>query len=235
MQRPRSLFGDEDHSTEAYVISRLEPLYPLLWQAIAIPFYDLRGRIARNDSLFVKMPTDGFAKVMHHGIAQAAERIVRDAELPGVRFVPPKCGTKQMMQIVVEGSADDLPIGVSLKKLCQTEDVLLRSNFQTPHQRDYWSEGRHLIDDGLSVIFGYVLEKANTEFSTWLTYPVGDQRNAWVQKVPGQEDVLERIRAEREAAAEVERRRAQGKGYRLNAKDRERRAEEPKRRAEGAG
>jgi len=194
------MFGEILGSKE-YVESKLKPLYPALWLAAMECWEHVLDRREMNDRAFQNLHGDSLAQWMRPQIAWRATEIL-EKHHPGVEVRSSRCGTDQMFAAVV----DD--VEVSFKKL---DENLLRSNYHTRNQSVYWP--RTLFSDNFShrVIFGYRLQRSETELAVYLTMPKG-QRNAWAVPIPDQRDAAARLR---DTGADQGRNSEERKGFRV--------------------
>jgi hypothetical protein len=178
----RSLYGGLPIPSQADVIARLAPHFPLLWHTIMDPWEEFLQYRA-SDKNFADWTEDEVAQWL---TIQATHR--------ARNFFDGKAGFRlldrhrKLVMVVNEALA------ITIKKLTNRtkrpggEPWMTRSNYLTRSNRDYWSQRRATdAPDVPRVIFGYMLLKEITDIRVYVAYARTRKLGVeWAYRMPNQ-------------------------------------------------
>lgn len=173
-----------DYLSEERARVLLEEACPLLWQAVTWPWDDFQSS-RRDDPRFLPFSEADAAWWMHSQIKRVVDQLCADAPELGIT---PHTTKDHQFYVDVRGE-----LTIVFKKLTRVfmkrrgRDVLIRSNYPTKHNCDFWAQ---LKESGLvapRAIVGYEPIKAMTEVRIHVGYPRTKGREFdWVYEMPNQ-------------------------------------------------
>lgn len=182
--QPYLSFGDQQIGYLTQPQALLGTANPLLWHAISLPWEDFQSSRAR-DARFRSFSECESAWWLHGQIKRFAERLCDDRQDLGVT---PRTTSDHQFYLDVRGE-----LVVVFKKLRRVfskkllRDVLVRSNYPTPHNCEFWAQRKESGMDSPRLIVGYEPTKAMTEIRIHVGYPrTRGHQFDWIYEMPDQ-------------------------------------------------
>lgn len=184
----RSLFGADgaflSYLPEDHARRQLAAVYPLLWHAIHAPWDEFQED-RRRDPRFRDLTEGEAAWWLHTQIKRKAALLVDDCPELELRSTPL---SDQQFYLDLRGE-----IVLVFKKLIRRystklcRDVLLRSNYPTPGNCDFWEQRQSVGIDAHRLVVGYEPIQELTEVRLFIGYPrTRGRRFTWIYRIPDQ-------------------------------------------------
>ena len=177
--------------TEPEAQALLEEASPLLWQSITYTWDDFQ--VSRRDDPRFRSFSEGDAAWWLHGqIKQVAQQLADDCPELGITAHTTR---DNQFYLSLRGELilvfKKLVRVYSRKQMC---DVLVRSNYPTKHNCDFWAQRRESGLDAPRLVIGYEPIKAMTETRVHVGYPrTKGHRFDWVYEMPNQVETAKKL------------------------------------------
>ena len=180
-----------DYVTEPAAMERLTEASPLLWHAITYLWEDLQHS-RRDDPRFRFFSEGDTAWWMHSQIRQFAPTLCEDQPELGL-----SAHTTNDHQFYLRLCGDLILVFKKLKRVYsrkQMREVLVRSNYPTRHNREFWAQRHEAGLDAPRLIVGYEPTKAMSEVRIHVGYPrTKGYQFDWIYEMPNQFEAANRL------------------------------------------